>query len=296
MFFRLTSVLFLGFSLSIVTNAQLTPQIEGQERVIRVYSSDSGSYLGVELREITKENLSRYELTQVRGVAVEKVLDKSPASRAGLQNRDVIIRFNGEEVSSVRKLSRLLGETAPDHEAKLTVLRFGTELEINATMGKRPVPKFDDFGSPEFSGVPMTSLPSIGRFPLPSGSSGVSILRGGGIEMLPNPNSRQIGIVTSVLTKQLADYFGIEDGKGVLVNSVLENSPASRAALRAGDVIVEAEGKAIQTQLDLTKIVGEKKEGEVTLTIVREKQKQSVKVTPEKMEPREIPLVKNRGY
>jgi serine protease Do len=226
MFFKFTKSLFLGLSLSIVASAQLTPQVEGQERVVRVFSSESVSYLGVELREITKENLSRYELKEVRGVAIEKVVDKSPAAKAGLQGRDVITRFNGEEVSSMRKLTRLLSETAPDHQVKLTVLRFGTELEITATMGKRTFPDFDNFGIPDLSGVPMTSMPNLGRFPIPSGT-GVTIMRGSGNETIPN--SRQIGIVTSQLTKQLADYFGIADGKGILINSVLENSPASKS-------------------------------------------------------------------
>lgn len=302
MFTRLTTILLLGFSLSIAPNAQQTPQIEGQERVIRVYSGESGSFLGVELKEVTKENFAKYQLKEVRGVAVEKVVENSPATQAGLQDLDVIIRFNGEEVSSLRKLSRLLSETAPDHQAKITVLRDEKELELLAIMGKRPAPKFIDSGLPGMSRFPsqspmpsILSVPSFGRFPLPSGSGDVLVMRGEGQEILLNSNSRQIGVVTSSLTKQLADFFGVDDGKGVLINSVLEDSPASRAGLRAGDVIIETDGKPVENQLELSRTVAAKIEGEVILTVIRDKERQNIKVTPEKIEPKTFPKPK-KGY
>ncbi len=292
MFLKLSVFLLLSLSFS-TSLAQFTPTIEGQERVIRVYSGESSSFLGVELKEITKENLAKYQLNEVRGVAVEKVVENSPATQAGLQDLDVIIKFNGEEVSSLRKLSRLLSETAPDHQAKITVLRGGKEIELLAIMGKRPAKKTVESEISTIrrfpSNSPMPSIfgsPSIGRFPFPSGGNDVLVMRGEGPEIFLNSNSRQIGVVTSSLTKQLAEFFGVADGKGVLVNSVLEDSPASRADLRAGDVIVEADGKVIENQGDLSRTVEEKKDGELTLIIIRDKQRQSIKITPEKAEPR----------
>jgi S1-C subfamily serine protease len=88
------------------------------------------------------------------------------------------------------------------------------------------------------------------------------------------------------LTKQLSEYFGVTNGKGILIETVVENSPASRANLRAGDVIVEAEGKPVTNQIDLVKIINEKKEGEISLIIIRDKQRQTVKITPETIEPK----------
>ena len=102
-----------------------------------------GSYLGVETSDVTKENLSKLGLREVRGVAVEKVMDGSPAQTAGLQSGDVILKFNGEDVTSVRKLTRLISEVAPDHQARITVSRGGSERELNVTLGNRPMPKFE---------------------------------------------------------------------------------------------------------------------------------------------------------
>jgi C-terminal processing protease CtpA/Prc len=73
----------------------------------------------------------------------------------------------------------------------------------------------------------------------------------------------------------------VASGKGLLINNVRENSPAAKAGLKAGDVIVEVEGKSVASNLDLIRAIGEKKEGDVNLTIIRDKNRQTVRVTPE---------------
>ncbi len=82
------------------------------------------------------------------------------------------------------------------------------------------------------------------------------------------------------LTKQLADYFGIADGKGVLVTSVTDDGPAAKAGVRAGDVITAIEGEAVDSPGDISRAINRKKEGEVTLTIVRNKSQQTIRVAP----------------
>ena len=54
------------------------------------------------------------------------------------------------------------------------------------------------------------------------------------------PN-RQIGIGVTPLSKQLAAHFGVESG--VMINDVRENSPAAKGGLKAGDIVVEIDGK-----------------------------------------------------
>jgi serine protease Do len=94
-------------------------------------------------------------------------------------------------------------------------------------------------------------------------------------------SSRQIGVSVSPLTKQLGDHFGVADGKGLLVSTVRENSPAAKAGLRAGDVIVEVNGKPVSADLDLINALSEKSEGDISLTVVRDRQRRTMSVTPE---------------
>ena len=82
------------------------------------------------------------------------------------------------------------------------------------------------------------------------------------------------------LTKQLADYFGITGGKGVLVTAVTDDSPAAKAGVKAGDVITAVDGEAVDSPGDVSRVINSKKEGDVTLTIIRNKSQQTIRVTP----------------
>lgn len=252
-----------------------------------------GGYLGVQTVEVNKDNFSKFGLRDVRGVAVEKVMENSPAAAAGIKDGDVILRFDGEEITSARKLTRLVGEVDPDHQVKLTVSRNGSEQEITATIGKRPTPTFGEgnfkfempapmgkFEMPELKGLEkLKDLPMLKDFPKdgpgvwtsPDGNSKVFTWRSG--------EGRIIGVGVTPLTDQLAKHFNVEDG--LLINEVRENSAAARAGLKAGDIIVEANGKAVKNDLDLVREVNSKKEGDVQLTIVRDRKRQTISVTPE---------------
>jgi membrane-associated protease RseP (regulator of RpoE activity) len=246
----------------------------------------AGGYLGARTEEVTKENFSRFGLREVRGVAVAEVLEGSPAQAAGLQKGDVIVRVNGDEITSSRKLTRLIGEISPDHTAKLTVSRSGSEREINVTLGKRPEPKFfngsfhlpegfDKFEVPNmehFDFPKMENIPNLDKLPRFEGRPGEPHTWSIG-------SRRQIGVGLTPLTKQLSDHFGVENG--ALVNTVRENSPAAKAGLKAGDIIVEVDGKAVKGELDVIRALGEKKDGDVTLTYVRDRNRRSVTLTPE---------------
>src|SRR5829696_8350091 len=101
---------------------------------------EGGGFLGVYAEDISRENMGRYHLSQARGVGVTQVIKDSPAEKAGLRKDDVILRIDGENVSSVRKLNRLVSEMAPDQFIRITVSRGGAEQEVTATIGKRNTP------------------------------------------------------------------------------------------------------------------------------------------------------------
>jgi membrane-associated protease RseP (regulator of RpoE activity) len=95
-------------------------------------------------------------------------------------------------------------------------------------------------------------------------------------------NNRRVGVTTTTLTKQLADFFGVSGGRGLLITSTSENSPASKAGLKAGDVVTEVDGEKIEDSDDFIRAVNRKEEGDVTMTIIRDKSQRTIKVTPER--------------
>src|SRR6202008_3181996 len=95
---------------------------------------DGGAFLGVGTEDVSKENMARYGMRDVRGVGVTEVAKDSPAEKAGLRKDDVILAFDGESVTSVRKLTRLINESSPDQNVRITISRGGAERELSATL------------------------------------------------------------------------------------------------------------------------------------------------------------------
>ena len=247
---------------------------------------DGGGFLGVYGEDINNENMARYHLSQVRGVGITRVIADSPAAKAGLRKDDVILRLNDENVTSVRKLNRLVSEIAPDHTVKLTISRNGAEQELTATMGKRQ--GLSRVNSELWSREPRTwkfEGRSLDFDKLNERFKGLQLDR----EKLFNDNndlsfyfnnSRRIGVSTMELTKQLADYFGVTSGRGVLVTAVSDNGPAAQAGIKAGDVITAVDGEEVDSPGDVSRVIGRKKEGDVTLTVIRNRSQQTFRVTP----------------
>jgi serine protease Do len=232
---------------------------------------DGSGFLGVYAENINRENMGRYQMNQVRGVGVTQVVKDSPAEKAGLRKDDVILRIDGETVNSVRKLNRLVSEMAPDHSVRITVSRGGAEQEVTATIAKRN-------NSSMVQGL-FKGEPRVWKFEGPLFDKKDWLENQGDLSFFLN-NSRRIGVSTMALTKQLADYFGIAGGRGVLVTAVTDDSPAAKAGVRAGDVITAVDGEAVDSSGDLSRVINRKKEGDVTLTIVRNKAQQTIRVTP----------------
>ncbi len=235
-----------------------------------------GGYLGVYAEDISKENMSRYGLSQVRGVAITRVVKDSPAEKAGLRVNDVILRIDGESVTSVRKLNRVVSEIAPDQTVRISISRAGAEQEFSAIMGRRE-------GNKAFQGLlkggdlgNLGNLGNLGHWEW----EGPQFKNDGAPWTFAFNGSRRIGINTTELTKQLADYFGVTGGRGVLVTSVFDDGPAAKAGVKAGDVITAIDGEAVDSSGDISRVINRRKDGEVTLTIVRNKTQQTIRVMP----------------
>ena len=249
---------------------------------------EGGSFLGVFAEDVSKENMGRYGLREARGVGITQVVKDSPAEKAGLRKDDVILRFEGDSVTSVRKLNRLVSEVAPDQTVRLGISRGGSELEVSVTIGKRNASAntLDRFPGMEglkdlqaFKGLMTPEAPGANVFKWEGPGAGPEGM------VFSFGNNRRIGVSTMALTKQLAEYFGVAEGQGVLVTSVAEDSPAAKAGIKAGDIITAVDGEKVEASGDVARGINKKKEGDVTLTVIRKGNQRTITVTPNVVKP-----------
>lgn len=96
-----------------------------------------GAFLGVTLDEVSDELRAHYDLGD-KGVIVNGVVDGSPAAKAGLKQWDIIVAMNGAELKAVDDLIGGVQKNRPGDVVKLTVLRRGKEMTLEATLAARP--------------------------------------------------------------------------------------------------------------------------------------------------------------
>jgi serine protease Do len=93
-----------------------------------------------------------------------------------------------------------------------------------------------------------------------------------------------LGVQIQQVTPEIADSLGLKQPKGALVADVTANSPASRAKLMAGDVILGLEGRPVDTIKDLTRMVADSKTGStVKLDVLRKGRQETVSVKLDEM-------------
>jgi S1-C subfamily serine protease len=89
------------------------------------------------------------------------------------------------------------------------------------------------------------------------------------------------GAQLEVMGPQLAQFFGAEDGAGLLVRSVDGNSPAESAGMKAGDVVVKIDSVAVTSWTDWTKTVHDNKGKPVPVVVLRDRQEKTLTLTPD---------------
>lgn len=112
---------------------------DGERRVIKVmgHGGGKGGFLGVGMTELTAELRAHFGVPEEAGVMVSKVVDDSPAQRAGLRAGDIITLVNGETVGSGRALASMIGGLDDGATATLEVWRDGRVEQLTATIEER---------------------------------------------------------------------------------------------------------------------------------------------------------------
>lgn len=235
----------------------------------------AGGYLGVRVTDVDEEEVERLNLAEERGALVVEVVDETPAAESGLRADDVIVRWNDEPVESAAAFSRLVRETPPGRAVRLGVIRDGAEREIRAEL-EEPARLY--------RGLSLRAAPEV-RFrnrPMPDRDRGP--VRAWAFRM----GGPRLGVSVTSLSEQLGEYFGVEDGDGALITNVGPETPAARAGLRAGDVILSVAGEEVDGPGDIGRILRDRDAGPVDVRIMRDRQERDVTVEVE--EPEEANL------
>jgi membrane-associated protease RseP (regulator of RpoE activity) len=230
----------------------------------------SGSYLGVDTRDITPDRLAALHLKDERGVEVTMVDQDAPAGKAGLKEQDVILTLNDVEVQSVEQLRRMIRETPPGRVVTLGVSRNGQAMTIKVELADRKKNSAHNFGPDakqfKFNMPTMPVMPVLPDMDLP-------------VSIVVVHSSARSGLMVENLTPQLGDFFGAKNGQGVLVRSVEKGSRADKAGFRAGDVIVKINGEPIHDSGDFTHALRSRKDNTASISVIRDKKEQTITIT-----------------
>jgi serine protease Do len=235
--------------------------------------ASGSSQIGVSIRDVDDKDATKAKGTAT-GVVVEEVETDSPAQKAGVKAGDIVTEFDGERVRSTRQFIRLVQETPAGRQVSLAVMRDGQRVTVNVQPREGNALRFRYFN------IPTPKAPALmfkdDGFPQK-------------IEKLIAASGR-LGISIEDLSSQLADYFGTKDG--VLVTSVSDNSNASKAGLKAGDVITALNGQNITSAGDLRTRTQRLEAGEeFSVGIVRDKKPMTLKGKIDQPQQRK-PIVK----
>lgn len=204
-------------------NAQLARNSVSQ-MFSRVPAPAEEGYLGVEITEVSAQQVRSAKLPKPEGVYVLRVEPASPAAKAGIEAHDIIVGYYGYTVIGALQFRRLVRETPPGRSVTIQVYRNGKERTLSAQITSPPRSLESQMPSPQNM---MRNMP-----PMATKQSSTHPL---------------LGVIAMDIQGQLARYFQVPGGRGVLVISVEPDSVAEKAGVKAGDVIYEVEGKSVQT-------------------------------------------------
>ena len=214
----------------------------GAKKSFRISPIERG-WLGASIKDLDYDMLEALGLKDKRGIMVVEVHPKGPADKAGLEEEDIIVEFNGREIDDCDELRRLVRRTKPGEIAKIVVLRKGKEQEFDVKIGRRKLYRSFDFKA--FPG-----------FHFYIGKRGV------------------LGLKVQDLNPELARYFQVKDAKGVLVLEVREDSASEKAGFLPGDVIRQLGDERVDDIEGLCEILEEVDEREeLTFEILRQGKK-----------------------
>jgi len=105
---------------------------------IKTKGSVSRGWLGVQIQDITRELAESFGMDRPYGALVARVIEGSPAEKAGLKIGDVIVEFDGHDIETSGELPPVVGVTTIDEKVKVKIFRDGSRKTIKVVVGLLP--------------------------------------------------------------------------------------------------------------------------------------------------------------
>jgi serine protease Do len=197
----------IGFAIPINMIKDAMPDLKEKGKITR-------GWLGVVIQKVTPDLAKSFGLKENKGALVAEVVDGSPADKAGLKQGDVVVSFNGKEISEYTDLSRFAGLSRPGTKVRLEFIRDMKKKEVTVEIGT-------------FTGE---------------------------AKVAKGPVETELGMSLQNITPELADHFNLSETAGVLVTNVTPGSAADKANIRRGDIIIEANRQKVTDVSEFQKI------------------------------------------
>jgi serine protease Do len=213
----------IGFAIPINMAKEIAPQLQERGHVTR-------GWLGVSIQEVTPELAKSFGLKEKKGALVAQVFSGSPAEKAGIEQGDVIVGFDGKEIADSKDLPRIVASTPVGKAVTIKLSRNGKVLDRQVKVGEMEE-------KAEGAKTPSTK--------------------------------KTLGITVQNLTPEIAKGLGLKKDTGVVVTGVEPGSPAADAGIRTGDVIREVNRNPVKDAQDFVQKIEKAKDQENVLLFLQ---------------------------
>ena len=218
----------IGFAIPVNMAKNVFAQLKEHGKVTR-------GWLGVMIQQVTPDLAQNFGLDRPIGALVGQVVADSPAEKAGLKAGDVIIEYNGKEVSQMSMLPAMVANTNVGEKAKLVLIRDGKKQNITVEIGK-----LED------------------EEPVVAGTE--------------TGTSKKLGITVQELTPKLAESLGMEETQGLIITDINAGSAAAEAGIQRGDIILEINREKVESVAQYKKALQAAQEKKTILLLIKRDQ------------------------
>jgi serine protease Do len=213
----------IGFAIPANTANAVVQQLSRSGRVTR-------GWIGVSIQGLDQDIARSLGLEEPRGALVGSVVADGPAARAGIQQGDVILSFNGQRIEDSRDLTQRVGATRVGETSRVEVLRNGQRRTLNLRLQERPAEQT------------LAAAQAPNATPEPEERGGVA--------------QSSLGVSTRPMTQEDRTRYSLSGNEtGLVVTNVDPASDIAEKGVRTGDVILQAGGRTVRTVQELNTAV-----------------------------------------